>query len=140
MEIEAFNCICDQHFDSLAELQEHWNTNNTVATGRPHYRLITGGSSGEAEGELARTQPKGRRWSTSSQIIEDAIAEAADAADWLRTNPPGARLPNHLEPGYQPEQASITCPACGMTSYSMDDIRQGYCGLCHDWTSGGSGG
>lgn len=30
---------------------------------------------------------------------------------------------------------SITCPRCGMTSYNPDDIREGYCGACHDWTS-----
>jgi hypothetical protein len=29
---------------------------------------------------------------------------------------------------------SITCPRCGMTSYSENDIREGYCGNCHDWT------
>lgn len=29
----------------------------------------------------------------------------------------------------------ITCPSCGLTSYNPNDIRQGYCGLCHDWTS-----
>lgn len=30
----------------------------------------------------------------------------------------------------------ITCPRCGMTSHSPDDERTGYCGNCHDWTSG----
>ena len=28
----------------------------------------------------------------------------------------------------------ITCPRCGRTSYHPDDIREGYCGACHDWT------
>lgn len=28
----------------------------------------------------------------------------------------------------------ITCPRCGATSYNRDDIREGYCGACHDWT------
>jgi ribosomal protein L37E len=32
-------------------------------------------------------------------------------------------------------QPSITCPACGMTSYNPNDIREGYCGNCHDWTT-----
>ena len=32
------------------------------------------------------------------------------------------------------EQPSITCPVCGMTSYNPNDIREGYCGNCHDWT------
>jgi hypothetical protein len=31
---------------------------------------------------------------------------------------------------------SITCPRCGMTSYNANDIREGYCGNCHDWTGG----
>lgn len=29
---------------------------------------------------------------------------------------------------------SITCPICNKTSYHPDDIAQGYCGFCHDWT------
>lgn len=33
------------------------------------------------------------------------------------------------------EQASITCPRCGKTSYHPKDIEQGYCGNCHDFTS-----
>lgn len=32
-------------------------------------------------------------------------------------------------------QASITCPVCRRTSYNPNDIREGYCGYCHDWTS-----
>lgn len=42
---------------------------------------------------------------------------------------------------YAPAQSSpveqvntITCPQCGMTSYNPNDIAQGYCGNCHDWT------
>jgi hypothetical protein len=43
---------------------------------------------------------------------------------------------------YQQEvpEAGITCPQCGRTSYSPDDVREGYCGHCHDWTSPGSKG
>lgn len=33
----------------------------------------------------------------------------------------------------QPE--SITCPKCWMTSYSPNDVREGYCGNCQWWTS-----
>jgi len=29
---------------------------------------------------------------------------------------------------------SFTCPRCGMTSYNLNDVREGYCGNCHDWT------
>lgn len=34
-----------------------------------------------------------------------------------------------------PAVLSITCPRCGMTNYNENDIREGYCGNCHDWTS-----
>jgi len=34
-----------------------------------------------------------------------------------------------------PARDSITCPQCGRTSYNVNDIEQGYCGNCHDWTS-----
>jgi rubrerythrin len=29
---------------------------------------------------------------------------------------------------------SFTCPRCGMTSHNANDVREGYCGNCHDWT------
>lgn len=29
---------------------------------------------------------------------------------------------------------SITCPECGMTSWNPNDVRESYCGNCHDWT------
>lgn len=28
----------------------------------------------------------------------------------------------------------FTCPRCGAVSYNRNDIEQGYCGRCHDWT------
>jgi hypothetical protein len=31
-------------------------------------------------------------------------------------------------------EPSITCPQCGMTSHNPNDVREGYCGNCHDWT------
>ena len=34
---------------------------------------------------------------------------------------------------------AITCPQCERTSYNPNDVREGYCGHCHDWTSTGSG-
>ena len=32
------------------------------------------------------------------------------------------------------EPASFTCPVCDKVSYHPEDIRQGYCSFCHDWT------
>lgn len=32
--------------------------------------------------------------------------------------------------------AGFTCPRCGRTSRNPNDIHEGYCGACHDWTGG----
>ena len=32
------------------------------------------------------------------------------------------------------EPQRFTCPRCGMRSFNLYDIREGYCGRCHDWT------
>jgi hypothetical protein len=32
-------------------------------------------------------------------------------------------------------EVSVTCPRCGRTSHHPDDVAEGYCGACHDWTS-----
>jgi hypothetical protein len=32
-------------------------------------------------------------------------------------------------------EPSITCPRCNMTSYHPEDIRHGYCGNCHAFTT-----
>jgi hypothetical protein len=42
-----------------------------------------------------------RKWYVS-RAMEEAIEEAEPAAEWLRTHPPGSRLPDELEPGYEP--------------------------------------
>lgn len=31
---------------------------------------------------------------------------------------------------------SITCGTCGLTSHNPNDVREGYCGNCNDWTNG----
>lgn len=30
---------------------------------------------------------------------------------------------------------SITCPVCLKTSWNPNDVWEGYCGACHDYTS-----
>jgi ribosomal protein L37E len=37
---------------------------------------------------------------------------------------------------YTRNASRITCPRCGRTSYNPNDVREGYCGNCHDWTHG----
>jgi len=55
--------------------------------------------------------------------VQKTLAEAPPISAATR-----ARLARLLTP-------SITCPRCGLTSYHPDDVRQGYCGNCHDWTT-----
>jgi hypothetical protein len=33
-------------------------------------------------------------------------------------------------------EPSITCPKCGRTSHNSNDVEQGWCITCADWTSG----
>lgn len=33
---------------------------------------------------------------------------------------------------------SFTCPKCNMTSYDINDVRNGYCGNCHEFTGTGT--
>lgn len=40
-----------------------------------------------------------------------------------------------MKPADKPAPAAITCPRCGATSHNANDVREGYCGRCHDWTS-----
>jgi hypothetical protein len=35
----------------------------------------------------------------------------------------------------QPHRPHITCPQCRRTSWDHYDVREGYCGNCHWWTS-----
>lgn len=39
------------------------------------------------------------------------------------------------DPATQRGAPSITCPRCRKTSFHPVDIKEGYCGHCHDWTS-----
>lgn len=36
---------------------------------------------------------------------------------------------------HEDRDQSITCPKCGKTSHNQNDITNGYCGNCNDWTS-----
>ncbi len=56
---EDFICICDAEFDSIEQLQEHWRTNTTQTTGRPHYRLVKFVSDyGNKPSSKAETKPE----------------------------------------------------------------------------------
>lgn len=35
----------------------------------------------------------------------------------------------------EPRARGIICPRCQMVSFNPNDVREGYCGHCHDWTT-----
>jgi NTP pyrophosphatase (non-canonical NTP hydrolase) len=43
--------------------------------------------------------------------------------------------PPDMPPVHRTPRPSITCPRCNRTSHNANDIANGYCGNCHDWTS-----
>jgi hypothetical protein len=45
-----------------------------------------------------------------------------------------AAMDDALRSGELLDLRAFTCPRCGMTSRNPDDVREGYCGACHDWT------
>jgi len=62
-----------------------------------------------------------RRFMVGVIGLDDATARAA-VGDLQRWRPSADTAP------------SITCPVCTKTSRDPNDIREGYCGQCHDWT------
>lgn len=52
-------------------------------------------------------------------------------ARWYRTG----YADGYVDGRSEPRPRSVTCPRCGRTSYNRNDIRAGYCGNCHAWTS-----
>ncbi len=49
--------------------------------------------------------------------------------------PSASRVPVDGADGPTPKL--YRCPRCGMSSANPNDIREGYCGRCHDWTRDG---
>lgn len=61
--------------------------------------------------------------------------------DWFDTLPGYVQLPDAAFElhGYRrrgPLIEGFTCPRCEKTSYHPDDVRNGYCGHCHQFTGG----
>lgn len=84
------------------------------------------------------------------QVIQDASEMAAALRSAVRAGACRAQeAMGHLMSTcmVSPEEAaalisggqSVTCPQCGRTSWNPNDVREGFCSNCHDWTSAGSG-
>lgn len=46
----------------------------------------------------------------------------------------GASIQSLMESRQAKGAATFTCPKCGAVSYNPNDIREGYCGRCHEFT------
>lgn len=91
---------------------------------------------------MENPQSWGRAERVVNAVLDNIEANRARPPDERRFGPSRARqITDALrregllveETGVE-EQPSITCPRCGMTSYNPNDIREKYCGNCHDWT------
>lgn len=47
----------------------------------------------------------------------------------------GAEIKSGLSKGFYIKNQSITCLKCGMTSHNPNDVREKYCGHCHEFLS-----
>lgn len=115
----------DTHHLDLVVIIGGWMLTETQRDGRPeghefgwsrawHYPAGLGGAA-QAVAEAAL-------WRVASP--DGSVGEPGG---WIRAMP-GKRKPGETEP---PVWA---CPACGVVSASPDDAREGYCGMCHDYT------
>lgn len=79
-----------------------------------------------------------RRYGTALQphngrdALRDAYEEAIDLTMYLRQC---LYERDHSLPAMTQTADSITCPVCHMTSHHPGDVRTGYCGNCHEYTS-----
>jgi hypothetical protein len=40
-----------------------------------------------------------------------------------------------MDEGLEAVRPQFTCPRCELTSHNPGDVKEGYCGNCHDWTA-----
>ena len=96
-------------------------------------------------------EPRGVRIvHADGSVSECALVRDPDnrrgCAQWLAEPPPGTVFVTPvdvLQVDFLPGRTGITiactmgikCPVCGMVSCHAEDVRQGFCGNCHDWTA-----
>lgn len=84
----------------------------------------------DAEGNVLAHLPVALTGSITFDDVD--VARRVTAIRWVdhdgetHETPVSIRLPDDIP--------SITCPRCGRTSWNPNDVREGYCGACHDWT------
>jgi hypothetical protein len=69
---------------------------------------------------------------SSAAVMAAGLAEVGRALGSVTGVRDGRGDPTGDPPGF-------TCPRCGRTSFHPDDLAEGYCGACHDWTAAPGG-
>lgn len=91
--------------------------------------------------------PKPAATTTRREALQEAIqviiADMRPEAGWSERNAnmlAAAERVRELDLSipYPFKPAAFTCPRCTMTSHNPNDIREGYCGNCKEWTGGGA--
>jgi hypothetical protein len=96
--------------------------------------------------EFARHPERGLPWLAESGPTPCADAPPDDPNDpannatlvdyWTKGK--GSQRLERIEDYCAVTAPSFRCPRCGRRSYNPNDIREGYCGNCHDWTGEGT--
>lgn len=106
----------------------------------------------EVDGAVDRLAERCERAELSAETWSARAVEAeivlrcleAEHPDWVRamrgfhaamtsTEPPmpAEQIERWLETGEGPQPPSTQCPICGIVSFNVNDIAEGYCGRCH---------
>jgi predicted RNA-binding Zn-ribbon protein involved in translation (DUF1610 family) len=65
-----------------------------------------------------------------------ALTDSPEFMERVAAVQPLLRAASAAAADFVEEAVAFTCPRCGSRSYNPNDIREGYCGACHDWTGG----
>ena len=103
--------------------------------------LVVGTKSGELVPLAGFTRERIATALKTAATMLSSAAGVSETDEWCREESCQYRhwrsgsMPTHRRGAGCPQPKSITCPTCHRESFSPDDIREGYCGYCHDWTS-----
>lgn len=74
-----------------------------------------------------------RSWSQTHQLGCGSDHGAADRGELAQILAILEDSHEHVMTDGDARQPFLRCPRCAMVSYNLNDIREGYCGNCHQW-------
>lgn len=102
------------------------------------YQVVTADFARGLERELAQAKSELSRWhdTFSNKSPDEVYADGFAVATELQKSK--AELATVIDEVFRlreelAREKGITCPQCGMTSYNLNDIKEKYCGHCHQW-------